>query len=73
AAFFSYPFLHIATSLYNPKPMTKRIFDAVFACLGLMITSPLLLMVSGLIWITDGLPILFKQLRVGRKGKEFVG
>lgn len=49
----------------------KRIFDFVVSTIGIIILSPLLLIVSFLIYLDDGKPIFFRQTRVGYKGKEF--
>lgn len=49
----------------------KRIFDFVVSTIGIIILSPLLLIVSFLIYFDDGKPIFFRQTRVGYKGKEF--
>jgi len=52
--------------------MSKRFFDTILSCLGLLLASPLLLIVAGLILIWDGSPILFRQIRVGRNGRDFI-
>lgn len=49
----------------------KRIFDIVCSGLGLIILSPFLLFVAIRIKMESDGPILFKQIRVGEKGKEF--
>lgn len=49
----------------------KRIFDFSLALLGLIILSPVLLLTALLIFILDGSPVLFKQIRIGRGGKAF--
>jgi lipopolysaccharide/colanic/teichoic acid biosynthesis glycosyltransferase len=51
--------------------MNKRLFDAIISCLGLLLLSPLLLIVAGMILMADGSPILFRQIRVGRNGNDF--
>lgn len=52
--------------------MIKRIFDIFFSLIGLIIFSPLLLLLTLLIKISmpEG-PVIFKQKRVGRQGKLF--
>jgi sugar transferase EpsL len=50
----------------------KRLFDLVCATIGLIIVSPLLIMIALLISLTMGLPILFQQTRPGLHGKPFV-
>ena len=49
----------------------KRIFDIFFSILGLILLSPLLLVVSIFIKIDSKGSIFFKQLRVGQGGKQF--
>mgnify|MGYP005889665117 FL=1 len=50
----------------------KWLFDRVFSLIGLILLSPLFVVVAVLIRVKmpDG-PILFKQIRVGRYGKPF--
>lgn len=49
----------------------KRLFDVVFSTFLLLSLSPLLLLVSSLIWLTMGRPILFRQPRIGYRGRVF--
>lgn len=49
----------------------KRIFDLIFALIGIIITLPFLLIVSILIKVSSKGPVLFKQKRVGLNGKLF--
>jgi exopolysaccharide biosynthesis polyprenyl glycosylphosphotransferase len=49
----------------------KYSFDAFVAVVGLIVLSPLLLVVALLIRITMGSPVLFKQERVGLHGRRF--
>src|SRR3954469_2612787 len=58
------------------RPLTgerllKRAFDLVAALLGLVILSPLFLVVSALILITSGRPIFYAQERIGQGGRPF--
>ena len=52
--------------------MLKFLFDRLFALLGLVILSPVLLVVAFLIRfkMPDG-PVLFRQVRIGKDGKPF--
>ena len=50
----------------------KRAFDAVLSLLGLIVFSPVFLIVYILIKREDGGPAIFHQERVGYKGKIFV-
>ena len=49
----------------------KRLFDLLVAFFGLLLFSPLLLIIAILVRIFHGTPILFKQERPGYKGKPF--
>jgi lipopolysaccharide/colanic/teichoic acid biosynthesis glycosyltransferase len=51
--------------------MTKRIFDACLAAVGLVLSSPLWLLIPVAIKVEDGGPIFFPQDRVGRGGRVF--
>lgn len=50
---------------------TKRGLDIVGALAGLILLTPIFLLVAFCIWQTDRGPILFKQWRVGRDGEAF--
>jgi lipopolysaccharide/colanic/teichoic acid biosynthesis glycosyltransferase len=49
----------------------KRSFDLVLALVGLVISSPLWLIMTLAIYLADRGPVLFSQKRVGRGGREF--
>lgn len=49
----------------------KRIFDLIFSTLVVFFSWPLVLIISLMIWLTDGLPLVFKQKRVGKNGQVF--
>src|SRR5580698_1036748 len=49
----------------------KRMFDIAASALGLLVLSPLLVVLSGLIRLTSRGPALFLQERVGQGGKPF--
>jgi lipopolysaccharide/colanic/teichoic acid biosynthesis glycosyltransferase len=51
--------------------MIKRIFDIVFSILGLIIISPVLLIVSVLIKRESHGPAFYRGKRVGKDGREF--
>ncbi len=52
-------------------PRSKRLFDLLAATLGLVILSPILLILALLVRIFHGTPILFIQTRPGYGGKPF--
>lgn len=49
----------------------KRVFDAVIAGAGLVVLSPVMLLVAILVRITMGRPVLFRQERPGLNGVPF--
>lgn len=49
----------------------KRTFDIVFSFMGLLLLSPLMLLFSIVLLFDDG-PIIFKQERIGYKGRPFM-
>jgi lipopolysaccharide/colanic/teichoic acid biosynthesis glycosyltransferase len=51
---------------------TKRGLDATVALLALLVATPMLLLIAGLIRATSTGPILFRQTRVGVGGRSFV-
>ena len=50
----------------------KRIVDFVLSALGLVVLSPLLLLIAVLVRLTSPGPAFFRQLRVGRNGRSFI-
>lgn len=53
------------------KAFTKRCFDIIFSICALILTSPLLLFSAIMVKLSSPGPILFKQERIGKNGKEF--
>ncbi len=53
------------------EAMTKRLFDVTLACLGLLLLSPLLLVIAVWIKLDSPGPVFFRQERVGRHGVPF--
>ena len=49
----------------------KQIFDFTFALLFLLVFSPLLVLLSLLIRLSGGGPVIYSQDRIGRNGKPF--
>jgi Undecaprenyl-phosphate glucose phosphotransferase len=59
------------TPLEGWSRFVKRAFDLVVAGAALLLLSPLMLLVSLLIWIEDRGPIFYRQVRMGLDGKPF--
>ncbi len=51
--------------------MTKRIFDFIFSLIGLLLLSPILILISILIKLDSRGPVLFIQNRVGKNNVDF--
>lgn len=49
----------------------KRVFDILFSLLGIIVLSPVLLVLSIMIKVDSKGPVLFKQVRVKQYGKTF--
>jgi lipopolysaccharide/colanic/teichoic acid biosynthesis glycosyltransferase len=52
-------------------PLVKRLLDIIITIPSLIILSPILILISFLVAIWHGFPILFRQKRPGYKGKIF--
>lgn len=50
----------------------KELIDIIFSAFALVLTSPLMGLISLLIKIEDGGPVFFKQERIGQNGRRFV-
>lgn len=51
--------------------MSKRVFDILLGLLALNLTLPLMVLSALIIYLEDGTPIIFRQMRVGRNGRLF--
>lgn len=51
--------------------MIKRIFDFVFSLFGIILILPILILVAVLIKLNSKGPVFYKQIRVGKNGKDF--
>ena len=51
--------------------IVKRIFDFICSTAGLIVLSPILIVIAVKIKTGDNGPVFFKQIRVGEKNKEF--
>lgn len=56
---------------FTTDSMIKRIFDIIVSLIGLLLISPILLIVSLLIKLYMPGPVFFRQQRTGRYGKSF--
>jgi len=63
------PFEHLHQGF--GRRAAKRGFDIVIGCLLLAAALPLMVVIALVLQLTQGSPILFRQVRVGRHGKHF--
>jgi lipopolysaccharide/colanic/teichoic acid biosynthesis glycosyltransferase len=54
-----------------PKESVSRFLDLFVAAIGLIVLLPLALVVAAVVKFSEGGPVLFKALRVGKGGKVF--
>jgi sugar transferase EpsL len=52
-------------------PLSKRIFDYLLTIPGLILISPLLIVLCVLVWFNHGSPLFFCQKRPGHRGRVF--
>ena len=50
---------------------TRRVVEFTFALFGLIASAPILLLAAAATWLDTGLPILYRQERVGQNGVPF--
>ncbi len=66
------PLLTFTTTPAAPFPLfVKRLVDVLAACLGLVLFSPLMLLMAAAIRLTSRGPVLFTQRRCGLNGRQF--
>ncbi len=66
------PLVHLDhANLSGPKRILKAIFDRTLAASALLLLSPALIIIAGLIHFADGGPVLFRHTRIGKDGLPF--
>jgi exopolysaccharide biosynthesis polyprenyl glycosylphosphotransferase len=60
-----------ASAIDDYQRMIKRAFDMVFGLIALLLFLPFMFVSGLLIYLEDGLPLLFRQKRVGENGQLF--
>ena len=61
----------IVSFIRRTYAFAKRVLDAIVAIIGIIALSPLLLITAVLVKLTSKGPILYSQVRVGKKGRLF--
>lgn len=68
----TYPVITYHTVCMNSwEAVVKRIFDVVFSLIGIIISSPIMLITAIAIKLESPGPVIFKQVRVGKNGRHF--
>ena len=66
------PVIDVTSHYNNTITLTlKRAFDIVLSLIALIVFSPLMLFISAAVKLASPGPVLFKQARIGKNGKEF--
>ena len=69
---FCMPIFHVHKAAPLPEYLfVKRLLDLLFSSLALIALSPLMLIIALAVKLGDGGPVLFKQVRLTKNGKEF--
>ena len=69
---FSVPVLRVRHAAPDPFYLfVKRALDIVFSLIGIIVTSPIMLVMAIAIKAYDGGPVFYKQTRLTKGGKEF--
>ena len=69
---FSVPIRSVKAALPNPEFLfAKRVFDIVVSFIGLVVLSPIMLIVAIAIKLDDGGPVFYKQVRLTKGRKQF--
>jgi exopolysaccharide biosynthesis polyprenyl glycosylphosphotransferase len=67
------PVIHLGQpGIYGWRRLLKRAFDVMAVTLGLVVISPLLLIIAILIKLDSPGPVLYKQKRIGEHGQPFM-
>lgn len=66
------PVLSLRQEKSNAAPLfVKRIMDVALSAIGLVLTAPLLAAIASAIYLDSPGPVLYRALRVGKKGRSF--
>ena len=67
------PLIHLDhAKLSGPERILKGMFDRTMAAVSLILLSPLLIAVACAIHFSDGGPVFFRHIRIGKDGRPFV-
>jgi len=59
---------------FNKSPvvvLVKRAFDLILSCVAILLTFPIMILIALAVWVESGTPVLFRQTRIGLRGRPF--
>ncbi len=56
----------------TPRRLSKRFFDLMAGGVLLLVSWPVMLLTALAVWLESGGPVLYRQVRVGERGRHFV-
>ena len=66
------PVFHVGQTRDSVRArFSKRVFDIVVATMALVVFAPVMIVIALAVMIDDGMPVLFRQTRVGYQGRHF--
>jgi lipopolysaccharide/colanic/teichoic acid biosynthesis glycosyltransferase len=65
------PLPEIEPRLSRFGAVAKRAFDVIAAGIGLVVMLPLFAILALAVWLTEGRPVVYRHIRVGRDGRAF--
>ena len=69
---FDSPILYVARTTLTPEyRIIKRLFDISASFMGIVVLSPIMFITALAIYMYDGGPVIYKQVRLTRNGKKF--
>lgn len=69
---FSVPLLRVERAGgHSEYRFLKRAFDMFFSSVGIIVTSPVMIVTALAIWLEDHGPVFYRQVRLTKNGREF--
>ncbi len=54
------------------QEIKKRIFDVIISLIGVIMSSPIMIIIAIIVKLDSKGPVIYKQKRITKNGKEFV-
>jgi exopolysaccharide biosynthesis polyprenyl glycosylphosphotransferase len=70
--FTGFPLIRVAKPQFAGwRRLIKRSIDVFLSVIGLVLTAPFMLIIAAVVKLQDRGPVMFRQIRVGRRGEPF--